>query len=129
MKDIAHDLGVSVMTVSKALRNHTDISEQTRVEGRLRTLTRQSDSILESVGDGIFGTDSANAHLYSATGLAAAHASLIPGGTLALWSAHADREFTHRLRAANFTVHLEHTRAHANKGPRHTIYLAQKSKS
>ena len=34
-----------------------DISEQTRVEGRLRTLTRQSDSILESVGDGIFGTD------------------------------------------------------------------------
>jgi two-component system, OmpR family, sensor histidine kinase VicK len=34
-----------------------DISEQVRVEGRLRTLTRQSDSILESVGDGIFGTD------------------------------------------------------------------------
>ena len=34
-----------------------DISEQIRAEGRLRTLTRQSDSILESVGDGIFGTD------------------------------------------------------------------------
>ena len=34
-----------------------DISEQTRAEGRLRTLTRQSDSILESVGDGIFGID------------------------------------------------------------------------
>ncbi len=34
-----------------------DISEQVRVEGRLRTLTRQSDSILESVGDGIFGID------------------------------------------------------------------------
>ncbi len=34
-----------------------DISEQVRVEGRLRTLTRQSDSVLESVGDGIFGTD------------------------------------------------------------------------
>ncbi len=30
MKDIAEDLGVSVMTVSKALRNHTDISENTR---------------------------------------------------------------------------------------------------
>jgi predicted membrane-bound spermidine synthase len=75
-------------------------------------------------------TDSANAHLYSAAGLAAAHASLTPGGTLALWSATAyeDRQFTARLRAANFTVHLEHTRAHANnKGPRHTIYLAQKS--
>jgi two-component system, OmpR family, sensor histidine kinase VicK len=34
-----------------------DISEQIRVEGRLRTLTRQSDSILESVGDGIFSVD------------------------------------------------------------------------
>ena len=30
MKDIAHDLGVSLMTVSKALRNHSDISQQTR---------------------------------------------------------------------------------------------------
>jgi LacI family transcriptional regulator len=30
MKDIAQDLGVSVVTVSKALRNHPDISEPTR---------------------------------------------------------------------------------------------------
>ena len=30
MKDIARDLGVSLMTVSKALRNHSDISEGTR---------------------------------------------------------------------------------------------------
>ena len=77
-------------------------------------------------------TDSANAHLYSVAGLAAAHASLNPGGTLALWSATAteDRNFTARLRAANFTVHLEQTRAHANnKGPRHTIYIAQNSDS
>ncbi len=34
-----------------------DISEQVRAEGRLRTLTRQSDSVLESVGDGIYGID------------------------------------------------------------------------
>ena len=34
-----------------------DITEQVRVEGRLRTLTRQADSILESVGEGIFGID------------------------------------------------------------------------
>jgi two-component system sensor histidine kinase VicK len=34
-----------------------DISEQVRAEGRVRTLTRQSDSILESVGDGIYGID------------------------------------------------------------------------
>ena len=30
MKDIADDLGVSLMTVSKALRNHIDIAEETR---------------------------------------------------------------------------------------------------
>lgn len=30
MKDIARDLGVSVVTVSKVLRNHADISEETR---------------------------------------------------------------------------------------------------
>ena len=34
-----------------------DITEQVRAEGRLRTLTRQSDSILASVGDGIYGID------------------------------------------------------------------------
>lgn len=34
-----------------------DITEQVRAEGRLRTLTRQSDSILESVGDGIYCID------------------------------------------------------------------------
>jgi len=30
MKDIAQDLGVSLMTISKALRGYTDISEDTR---------------------------------------------------------------------------------------------------
>ena len=30
MKDIARDLGVSVVTVSKVLRNHSDIGEETR---------------------------------------------------------------------------------------------------
>lgn len=34
-----------------------DITDQVRAEGRLRTLTRQSDSILESVGDGIYCID------------------------------------------------------------------------
>ena len=30
MKDIARELGVSVVTVSKVLRNHSDIGEETR---------------------------------------------------------------------------------------------------
>lgn len=43
MKDIAKDLGVSVITVSKVLRNHPDISEATRerVLKRMRELNYQ----------------------------------------------------------------------------------------
>ncbi len=34
-----------------------DITEQIRAEERLRSLIRQSDSVLESIGDGIYGVD------------------------------------------------------------------------
>jgi LacI family transcriptional regulator len=51
MKDIARDLGVSLMTVSKALRSHTDISEETRqrVLSRMRELNYQPDWIARSM--------------------------------------------------------------------------------
>jgi LacI family transcriptional regulator len=51
MKDIALDLGVSLMTVSKALRNHSDISLQTRerVLKRMRELNYQPDWIARSM--------------------------------------------------------------------------------
>ncbi|MEO7144143.1 MAG: LacI family DNA-binding transcriptional regulator, partial [Bryobacteraceae bacterium] len=51
MKDIANDLGVSLMTVSKALRNHTDISEKTRarVLKRMKELNYQPDWIARSL--------------------------------------------------------------------------------
>src|SRR6202162_6714450 len=40
LKDIARDLGVSVITVSKALRDHSDISQETkaRVQKRCREM-------------------------------------------------------------------------------------------
>lgn len=43
MKDIALDLGVSIVTISKVLRNHSDISEETRqrVLKRMRELNYQ----------------------------------------------------------------------------------------
>lgn len=43
MKDIAKDLGVSVVTVSKVLRNHSDISAETRkrVQQRMKELNYQ----------------------------------------------------------------------------------------
>jgi LacI family transcriptional regulator len=51
MKDIAQDLGVSLMTVSKALRNHSDISLRTRerVLQRMRELNYQPDWIARSM--------------------------------------------------------------------------------
>ncbi len=51
MKDIASDLGVSLMTVSKALRNHSDISEVTRkrVLKRARELGYQPDFVARSL--------------------------------------------------------------------------------
>jgi spermidine synthase len=87
------------------------------------------DAILLDVDNGPASfTDSANAALYSDRGLAAAHASLRTAGILAVWSAREDQNFAHHLRSAKFTVQIERPRAaRANKGPRHTIYLAQKS--
>src|SRR5258708_34522409 len=51
MKDIAEERGVSVMTISKALRNHTDISEATRdrVIARARKLGYQPNWIARSL--------------------------------------------------------------------------------
>lgn len=51
MKDIAADLGVSLMTVSKALRSHSDISEETRnrVLKRAQELNYQPNWIARSL--------------------------------------------------------------------------------
>src|SRR5262249_15223485 len=51
MKDIAEDLGVSLMTVSKALRRHRDISEETRnrVLRRAQELNYQPNWIARSL--------------------------------------------------------------------------------
>ncbi len=51
MKDIAEDLGVSLMTVSKALRGHIDISEETRdrVLRRARELRYQPNWVARSL--------------------------------------------------------------------------------
>lgn len=54
MKDIAQSLGVSLMTVSKALRSHSDISEATRqrVLKRMRELNYQPNWIARSMVTG-----------------------------------------------------------------------------
>src|ERR1035437_5584990 len=54
LKDIANDLGVSVVTVSKVLRNHPDVSAETRkrVKKRMRELNYQPNFAARSLATG-----------------------------------------------------------------------------
>src|SRR5579883_3193635 len=54
MKDIAKDLGLSVVTISKVLRNHPDIAEETRerVLRRIKELDYQPNIMARSLVTG-----------------------------------------------------------------------------
>src|SRR5665811_2546976 len=54
MKDIAKDLGVSVMTISKVLRNHPDVGDETRerVLARVKELDYQPNLAARSLVTG-----------------------------------------------------------------------------
>ena len=86
------------------------------------------DAILLDVDNGPAAfTDAVNNGLYNNGGVAAAHAALRPGGTLAVWSAWDDRKFEQRLRYHGFDVEVKRVRARLKKGgPRHTIFLGVK---
>jgi spermidine synthase len=86
------------------------------------------DAILLDVDNGPDGlTRRGNNRLYSARGLDAAHAALVRGGVLAIWSAAPDVAFARRLRDAGFAVEEVVVRARSNgKGPRHVIWFATK---
>lgn len=91
----------------------------------LSNATAMYDAILLDVDNGPEGlTRRANDRLYSLAGLANAHNALRPAGILAVWSAGRDHEFTQRLLKTGFAVDERRVRAHANKGARHTIWLA-----
>jgi spermidine synthase len=86
------------------------------------------DAILLDVDNGPDGlTRPQNDRLYSGGGLAALKAALKPGGILAVWSVAPDAAFTRRLKASGFAVDQIEARARTNeKGPRHTIWLAER---
>lgn len=88
--------------------------------------TDRYDAILLDVDNGPDGlTVAANDGLYSAAGLAAAKASLKPGGVLAVWSSGPDAGFTKRLKAAGFATEEHSVRAsRSGRGARHMIWLA-----
>ncbi len=95
------------------------------IAGLMRASRAAFDAILMDVDNGPTGlTRAANSWIYSAAGLAAAFASLRPGGVLGIWSVHPDAEFTRRLARAGFEVEEETVRARRTKGGRHTLWLA-----
>lgn len=86
------------------------------------------DAILLDVDNGPDGiVRDANDRLYTRTGIAKARDALNPGGVLAVWSAAPDPAFSRRLRDSGLAVEERTVRARPNnKGPRHTIWFAEK---
>jgi spermidine synthase len=99
------------------------------VSDAIATATNEYDAILLDVDNGPDGlVRGENDRIYSRTGLQAAKRALTTGGVLAIWSAAADKAFTARLIRAGFAVHEVQVSARGNgKGPKHTIWFAQKS--
>jgi spermidine synthase len=92
----------------------------------LRAHPGRFDAVLLDVDNGPAAfTSHLNDSLYGATGVAAAHAALAPGGVLAVWSAWDDERFAGRLRRQGFTVRSDRVRARREKrGAHHTIFVA-----
>lgn len=90
--------------------------------------TARYDAILLDVDNGPDGiVRQGSDRLYTRTGLAKAREALNPRGVLAVWSAAPDPKFTRRLMDAGFTVEERTVRARPNnKGPRHTIWFAER---
>ena len=89
----------------------------------------QFDAVLLDVDNGPAAfTVSKNAGLYDKRGIAAAHGALKTEGVLAVWATQDDRKFEQRLRDGGFEVQVQRLRGRLKKGgPRHTIFLSQKS--
>jgi spermidine synthase len=94
----------------------------------LRAQLGRFDAILLDVDNGPAAfTSQLNESLYGATGVAAAHAALAPGGVLAVWSAWDDDGFTRRLHRQGFAAHSSRVRARREKrGAHHTIFVGVK---
>jgi len=99
------------------------------VGGILRAHPGQFDAVLLDVDNGPDAfTSSSNAQLYNNRGIGTAYAALKNDGLLAVWAAQEDRKFEQRLRHGGFNVQMQHVRARLKKGgPRHVIFLCQKS--
>ncbi|MFA5551719.1 MAG: hypothetical protein WDA03_08885 [Trueperaceae bacterium] len=95
--------------------------------GELLTGAGRYDLILLDTDNGPEGTSrEENEELYSTAGLSRAHAALLPGGLLAVWSAFPSGEFTRRLERCGFDTKVTQARAFGKRGARHVIWLARR---
>lgn len=104
-------------------RVHLEIGD---VAATLRSSPRRFDAVLLDVDNGPVALSApGNASLYSERGVAAARASLRPGGVLAIWSVGEARQFARRLRTTGFDVVCERVRGRGRSGGgRHTVLVA-----
>ncbi len=107
------------------LRDARVVLEVGDVAAVLQSTPSRFDAVMLDVDNGPSAfTTAYNSSLYDDKGLAAARASLTPGGVFAVWSAREDRRFEQRLRYAGFDVTVERVRGRLKKGgPRHVIFL------
>jgi spermidine synthase len=93
----------------------------------IRRMPNTFDAILLDVDNGPSAmTQDANVRLYQPQGLAEIRKALVPGGTVAFWSAYADPAFTRRLERQGFSVREQAVGAHKGRGSRHVIWLGTK---
>jgi spermidine synthase len=93
----------------------------------LRASPAAYDAILLDVDNGPTGAvQRENDRLYGNAGITACHATLRSQGVLAVWSAGPDEAYVRRLGKAGFTVEERRVHAHGKKGPRHTLWFAQR---
>jgi len=107
-----------------------DLIEASARGGRGQSGSGPFDAILLDVDNGpepfTLGT---NRRLYDRHGVVRLRDALAAGGVLALWSASPDEAFERRLGAAGFEVGRHTPRARpGTRGPRHTIYLARRTR-
>lgn len=105
-----------------------DDSRTTVFEGDVAVLLKRRqpefDLILLDVDNGPDGlVHSHNEWLYSPAGLAAARASLKPGGTIGIWSSETSNAFTNTLNRGGFRVEEHSVRAQGRRGSRYHIWL------
>jgi len=99
--------------------------EEGDVGATMRSSPGRFDAVLLDVDNGPTAlTASSNAGLYDSEGVAAARASLRPGGVLAVWSVKVDRGFEQRLRAGGFSVQRDRVSGRVKKRLTRSILVA-----